>query len=51
MGAFEGDEELGLGDMVDVALDEGLKLLTILPLQHTKTPDIKWLSDIRGMRR
>ena len=51
MGGGEGDEELGLGDVVDVSPDKGLELLAVRPFQDAKTTDIERLGDMRGMGR
>jgi len=39
--SFKGKKKLGLSNIVDISLDEGLKLLAIRLLQHTKTTNIK----------
>ena len=40
MGGFKRDEELGLGDVIDVRLDEGLEFAAVHLLQHAKITDI-----------
>ena len=51
MGSLECDEELELGDMVDMGLDEVLKCSTVHPLKYSKTTNIERLGKMRGVRR
>ena len=43
MGGFEGEEELDLGDVVDMRSNEVLDFSTVRLLQSTETPNIEWL--------
>ena len=41
MGGVKRDEKLGLGDVVNMQLDEVLQCFTIHPLQGIETPNVK----------
>ena len=43
MGSVKGDEEFGLGDVLNMRLDEVLQRLTLRPLQGIETPNVEWL--------
>ncbi len=47
VGGFKGDKKLGLGNMVNISLDKGLKLSTVRSFQDIKTPNIEKLDKIR----
>ncbi len=47
IGGFKGDEEFGLGNIIDINLDESLKLSTIQLFQNIKTSNIERLDKMQ----
>ena len=49
--SFKCQKELSFGNVVDIGLDISFDFMTIHSLQYTKTPNIKWLGEVRRVCR